>query len=220
VTAQNNFNFFLGLTMVRFAGGKLSVCRDLMWIILFAFAARVAVRLFSGGDFWENGYTFFFALAQNIAAGNGVSIGGGPPTAFRVPLYPMFLATVTFGHQVFVPVLLAQSLIGAGTVLCAALIARELFGNTAAIIAAVLAAIYPYYVVHDTALRTMAGPSIPAHGIGHTQHSESALLRDFRSLRQSAQRSGAEPSQLVANNPSVGWAGWRPSPMFNEAKGT
>src|SRR5262249_26119250 len=44
-------------------------------------------------------------------------------------------------------------LIGAGTVGCAALIARELFGNSAAIIAAVLTAIYPYYVVHDTALQ-------------------------------------------------------------------
>ena len=125
-----------------------------MWIILFAFAARVAVRWYSGGpDFWENGYTFFFALAQNIAAGNGVSFDGDPPTAFRVPLYPMFLAAVTLGHQAFLPVLLAQCLIGAGTVWCAAMIARDLFGNTAAIIAAILTAIYPYYVVHDTALQ-------------------------------------------------------------------
>jgi 4-amino-4-deoxy-L-arabinose transferase-like glycosyltransferase len=128
--------------------------RKLLWIILLAFAARVAVRSYSGGpDFWQNGYTFFFALAQNIAAGNGVSIGSGPPTAFRVPLYPIFLAAVTLGHQAFLPVLLAQSLIGAGTVLCAALIARQLFGSTAAIAAAVLVAIYPYYVVHDTALQ-------------------------------------------------------------------
>src|SRR5262245_42943258 len=132
---------------------KMSVFRDLTWIIFFAFAARVAVRLYTGErDFWENGYTFFFALAQNIAAGNGISIGGSP-TAFRVPFYPVFLAALTFGHQAFVPVLLAQSLIGAGTVLCAALIARELFINTAAVIAAVMVAIYPYYVVHDTALQ-------------------------------------------------------------------
>ena len=65
----------------------------------------------------------------------------------------MFLAALTFGHQVFLSVLFAQCLIGAGTVLCAGLIARELFGNTAAIIAAALTAIYPYYVVHDTALQ-------------------------------------------------------------------
>jgi 4-amino-4-deoxy-L-arabinose transferase-like glycosyltransferase len=134
-------------------GGKLSVCRQVIWIVLFAFVLRVAVRLYAGEqDFWENGYTFFFALAQNIAAGNGVSLGGDP-TAFRVPLYPMFLAAVTLGHHAFLPVIIAQSLIGAGMVLCAALIARMLFGNTAAIIAAVLVAIYPYYVVHDTALQ-------------------------------------------------------------------
>ena len=89
----------------------------LIWIILFAFAVRVAVRWYSGGpDFWENGYTFFFALAQNIAAGDGIALEGGRATAFRVPVYPMFLAAVTFGHQAFLPVLLAQSLIGAGTV--------------------------------------------------------------------------------------------------------
>jgi 4-amino-4-deoxy-L-arabinose transferase-like glycosyltransferase len=130
-----------------------STSRNLMWVILLAFAARVTVRWYSGGpDFWQNGYTFLFELAQNVAAGNGVSIGGYP-TAFRVPLYPIFLTTVTFGHRAFLPVLVAQSLIGAGTVLCAALIARELFGQTAAIIAGLLTAIYPYYVVHDTALQ-------------------------------------------------------------------
>ena len=74
-------------------------------------------------------------------------------TAFRVPLYPAFLAVVTFGHREFLSVLLAQSLIGAATVWCAALIAREMFGNAAAMIAAFLTAIYPYYVVHDTALQ-------------------------------------------------------------------
>jgi len=136
------------------AGGKAPIYGKLMWIIFFAFALRVVVRWLTGeSNFWENGYTFFFALAQNIADGNGFAFEGGPATAFRVPLYPMFLAAVTFGHQAFLPVLLAQSLIGAGTVLCGALIAQELFGSSAAIIAAILAAIYPYYVVHDTALQ-------------------------------------------------------------------
>src|SRR5262245_26397044 len=132
------------------AGGSVSTRRDLIWIVIFAFAVRVAVRWYSGGpDFWQSGYTFFFALAQNIAAGNGISFDGEHPTAIRVPLYPILLAMVSFGHEAFLPVLLAQSLIGAGTVWCAALIARELFGDPAAIIAALLAAIYPYYVVHD-----------------------------------------------------------------------
>ena len=80
--------------------GPVSIYRKLIWIILLAIAVRVAVRGYLGGpDFWENGYTFFFELAKNIAAGNGVSLDGEHLTAFRVPLYPMFLAAVTFGHQ-------------------------------------------------------------------------------------------------------------------------
>jgi 4-amino-4-deoxy-L-arabinose transferase-like glycosyltransferase len=133
---------------------SMPICRKLILILLLAFGARIAVRGYSGGsDFWDNGYTFFFTLAQNIAAGKGLALDGGVATAFRVPLYPMFLAALTFGHQVFLPVLLAQALIGTGTVLCAAMLARELFDNRVAVIAAVLTAIYPYYVVHDTALQ-------------------------------------------------------------------
>jgi 4-amino-4-deoxy-L-arabinose transferase-like glycosyltransferase len=137
---------FEGATTTRSCSGRSSIYDTLIWVILFAFALRIAVRWYTGAsDFWENGYSFFFALAQDIAAGNW--------PVFRVPLYPMFLAAVTFGHQTFLAVLVAQSLIGAGTVWCAAMLAREMFGNTAAIIAAILTAIYPYYVVHDTALQ-------------------------------------------------------------------
>jgi 4-amino-4-deoxy-L-arabinose transferase-like glycosyltransferase len=134
---------------------ELQTYHKLLWTIIFmAFALRVAVRCYSGGeDFWVNGYGFFFELAQSIAAGKGMAFGDDPPTAFRVPLYPAFLAAVTFGQKVFLPIVLAQALIGAGTVWCAALLAREMFGGAAAIIAAAITALYPYYVVHDTALQ-------------------------------------------------------------------
>jgi 4-amino-4-deoxy-L-arabinose transferase-like glycosyltransferase len=118
-----------------------------------AFAVRAVVRWHSGEvDFWTNGYTFFFELARNIAAGDGITLDR-IATAFRVPLYPVILAALTYGHKEFFPILLAQSLIGAATVWCTALIARELFSNAAAIIAALMTAFYPYYVVHDTALQ-------------------------------------------------------------------
>jgi 4-amino-4-deoxy-L-arabinose transferase-like glycosyltransferase len=133
---------------------ELWTYRTLLWIFLLAFAARVAFRCHLGSaDFWVNGYGFFFDLAQNIAAGKGIAFGDGPPTANRVPLYPAFLATMTLGHKVFLPVVLSQSLIGAATVLCAALLAGEMFGGAAAVIAAAIAAVYPYSVVHDTALQ-------------------------------------------------------------------
>jgi hypothetical protein len=126
------------------------------WFTLVAFLLRIIARLHTGAaDFWVNGYTFFFDLAQNIAAGKGIGIEG-VATAFRVPLYPIFLAALTMGHQAFWPILIAQSTIGAGTAFCAALLARQSFHGPsaahAATLAAAITAVYPYYVIHDTAL--------------------------------------------------------------------
>jgi 4-amino-4-deoxy-L-arabinose transferase-like glycosyltransferase len=50
-------------------------------------------------------------------------------------------------------IVIPQALFGAGTVLCAFLIGNELFGERTGITAALLTALYPYYVVHDTALQ-------------------------------------------------------------------
>src|SRR2546426_11629757 len=87
-------------------------------IALSGMLLRLAVRLYSGSaDLWRNGYAFYFELARNIAAGSGLAFDGEPPTAFRVPIYPMFLAAVTLGHKAFLAVVFAQSLIGAATVL-------------------------------------------------------------------------------------------------------
>ena len=125
-----------------------------MAIALLALVLRVAARAYTGSeDFWRNGYAFYFELAQNIAVGTGMSFDGHTPTTFRVPLYPAFLAAVTLGHKVFLPVVFAQSLIGTATVVAAALLTAELFGSTAAITCAAFTAVYPYYVVHDTALQ-------------------------------------------------------------------
>jgi hypothetical protein len=127
------------------------------WLTILAFALRVATRLYSGAaEFWAYGYSFFFDMAQNIAAGRGMRMGNGPLTTFRPPVYPIFLAGITLGHEAFYPIVIAQSLIGAGTVLCAALLARQIFGGSlgtrTATIAAAITAVYPWYVVHDTAL--------------------------------------------------------------------
>jgi hypothetical protein len=126
------------------------------WFTLVAFVLRIIARLHTGAaDFWVNGYTFFFDMAQNIAAGKGIELGGAA-TAFRVPLYPIFLAALTMGQKAFWPILIAQSAIGAGTAFCAALLARQMFHGPwaakAATLAAAITAVYPYYVIHDTAL--------------------------------------------------------------------
>lgn len=137
---------------------RLNLPRAVYWFAALAFALRIVARLLYTGvaDFWIDGYTFFFDLAQSIAYGHGFT-ENGLPTGFRVPLYPILLAGLTLGHQAFWPVTIAQSLIGAGIVICAALLACRLFHGPAAapaaILAAAITAVYPYYVIHDTALQ-------------------------------------------------------------------
>jgi 4-amino-4-deoxy-L-arabinose transferase-like glycosyltransferase len=145
---------------MRFRLRKPALPTAVYWFAELAFDLRIVVRLYSGAaDFWINGYTFFFDIAQSIAAGKGIAIEGVPVT-FRVPLYPIFLAALTMGHQAFWPILIAQSLIGAGTAICAAMLARQMFcgptAGKAATLAAAITAIYPYYVVHDTAMQETA----------------------------------------------------------------
>ncbi len=130
--------------------------RAVYWLALLGFLLRLTVRVTSGAaEFWANGYTFFFAMAQNIARGQGIGIAG-IRTAFRVPLYPILLACWTGGHKAFWPIAIAQSLIGAGTVVCAGLLALQMYrtawGAKAAVLAAAMTALYPYYMIHDTAL--------------------------------------------------------------------
>jgi hypothetical protein len=137
---------------VRALDGTLLI--RLLAIAAAALLLRITMRLVSGeADFWENGYTFLFDLARSVAAGHGLTLDGHTPTVYRVPVYPLFLAAVTRGHQAFYSLVVAHSLVGAGTVLCAGLLTADWFGARPALIAAAFAAIYPYYVVHDTALQ-------------------------------------------------------------------
>ncbi len=103
--------------------------------------------------FFAEGYTLFFTLARQLAGGSGYAFPGAPPTAFRVPLYPLLLAALTGGDPRYAPVLVAQALVSAGTVVLAGLLAREWFGARAGLIAAALCAIYPYHVLHDVTLQ-------------------------------------------------------------------
>ena len=121
-------------------------------------AAALALRLFWGvlrgsERFFAEGYTLFFTLGRQLAAGYGYAFPGQPPTAFRVPLYPLFLAALTGGEPHYAPVLVAQALISTGTVVLAGLLARAWFGARAGLIAAAMCAFYPYYVLHDVTLQ-------------------------------------------------------------------
>lgn len=137
---------------------KLELPGAVYWIAGLAIPLRIVARLFYTGitNFWVDGYVFFFNLAQSIAHGQGIAIDG-TTTGFRTPLYSIFLAGLTLGHQAFWPIIIAQSVIGAGTVVCTALLTAQLFPGRAAAnaptLAAAITALYPYYVFHDTAIQ-------------------------------------------------------------------
>ena len=131
--------------------------RALGLIAGIGFALRLALRWEHGtANYWAEGYGFYFDLARNLAQGRGYQLVAGELTAFRVPGYPLFLLAVTGGGWHPWAIVTAQALIGALTVVATGLIARDVFGRGAGLIAAVTCALYPYYLWHDTALQETA----------------------------------------------------------------
>ena len=129
--------------------------REIILICTAAFVLRLAYRLITGSDvFWSNGYHFFYTVAQNLVAGHGLGLDQmSAPTVRVPPAYPLLLVPLVLHHGNYLYVVLPQAIISTGTVLCAYLIGRELFGERAGLIGAALTTVYPYYVVHDTALQ-------------------------------------------------------------------
>ena len=145
---------------VRVAAARLGQWRfgRALWLIAGAtFALRLVVRWQHGtANYWAEGYGFFFDIARNLAQGRGYELVAGKLTAFRVPGYPLFLLAITGGEWHPWAIVMAQALIGALTVVATGLIGRALFGRGAGLIAAAGCAVYPYYLIHDTALQETA----------------------------------------------------------------
>ncbi|MDO8876384.1 MAG: glycosyltransferase family 39 protein [Pseudolabrys sp.] len=123
-------------------------------ILVAAFAARIGARLYFGeAYFWTNSYFYLYELAQGVARGAGFCQAAG---CERPPLYLSFLALTTLAGKSYLPIVIPQALMGAGTALLAFLIGRRLFTPASGLLAAAGAAFYPYYVMHDTALQDTA----------------------------------------------------------------
>ncbi|SRR6266436_850365 len=124
-------------------------------IIVIAFLARALVRFAYGEEyFWKNSYSLFYDLAQSVAAGGGLCYEWfGTKCAHRPPVYPVFLVLTMVNGKSYVTIVILQSIIGAGTSLCAYLIGKKLFDRKTGLLAALGVAVYPYFVMHDTALQ-------------------------------------------------------------------
>lgn len=137
---------------VRSAKQRMRIRGCLFVLLPMAFLVRVAVRMaFGEKDFWINGYTNYYELAQNVLAGKGFCFG--TTCAEWPPLYLVFLTLTALGGKHYLLVVVPQALMGAGTALLAYLIGREIYTPVTGVIACGITAFYPYYVMHDTAIQ-------------------------------------------------------------------
>jgi 4-amino-4-deoxy-L-arabinose transferase-like glycosyltransferase len=103
---------------------------------------------------------YFHALAQMVRHGRGWNdpylygfMIGLHPTATHPPLYPLLLAGSSFvGFESVLAHRLFSCLIGTATIPLVALVARRYGGGHAGVIAAAIAAVYPYLWANDTNL--------------------------------------------------------------------
>ena len=152
-------------TLVAESPGQEAPTRDrsrFWWLLaaiaLLAFALRLWVMLTLARRNPTGGDPFYYHVQANLLADNkGFSepftftqTGRLIPTAFHPPLFSMLLAVSSFfgGTSYFAHKLMA-SLAGTGTVVVVGLVARQVAGNRAGLIAAGLAAVYPNLWVVD-----------------------------------------------------------------------
>ncbi len=211
---------------MRVAAARLEHARfgpGLAVIAGVALILRLVLRWQHGtANYWAEGYGFFYDIARNMAQGRGYELVAGELTAFRVPGYPLFLLAVTGGNWHPWRIVCAQALIGALTVAATGLIARDLFGRSAGLIAAAACAVYPYYVWHDTALQETALVTCL------TAWATLVLLRlAQRGAISLALLAGAVLAAAVLTRETVLpfalcaalWAGWRVAALRGRARG-
>jgi hypothetical protein len=135
--------------------------RWLAGICVVAFLARSRMVMATRHLLLSNDPMDYDRLGRLLADGRGFGASilspSGGPTAFRPPLYPLFLGAVykvTGGSMLAAR--LVQALLGAVAVLLVWLIARRLFDRRAALVAAGVAAVYPPLIVTSAALMSEA----------------------------------------------------------------
>jgi len=139
--------------MMDGASSKVPHQRLILAVLLAAaFIARFGVRVAFGEDyFWQDSYAIYYDLAENVISGKGFCFE--TTCAWLPPLYPLFLTLSVLAGKNYLLVVVPQALMGSGTALCAFLMGRHIFNASTGILACGITAIYPYYVMHDTALQ-------------------------------------------------------------------
>ena len=123
--------------------------------VALAFVLRAAMAFLGPPHFWV--YTDYFEMAKNVVHGVGYCLGDdGTLCAYFPPVYPTIVAAGALTSHPVPVIVLISALLGAGTVLLTYLIGERLFGTAVGLLASGYAAVYPYYVWHDTVLQENA----------------------------------------------------------------
>lgn len=144
-------------------GDRRRFLRRLGAVALAAFLLRILfVAWFSGAVGFTGGdQANYLLLARNLARGHGLSDPGA--TAWRMPLYPLLLAPLVRLEQVLGVASMrslvgtAQAVIGTGTVLATAMLARTVLppgvrSRRVALVAATIVAIWPPFILMSAAV--------------------------------------------------------------------
>jgi 4-amino-4-deoxy-L-arabinose transferase-like glycosyltransferase len=153
-----------GINAVRNIFCNIRTCvtlrRLLFGVILLSFMARLFVVAYPGRELatpWSGGSDMpaYVALAHSVVEGRGLSYSG-MPSAFRPPLYPLFLALNLrlFGNSFPVAVRALQFLAGILTALVCWLAARNLWSEESALVALAAAIALPTLIFFTGELLT------------------------------------------------------------------
>jgi 4-amino-4-deoxy-L-arabinose transferase-like glycosyltransferase len=130
------------------------VTQSVVLLCVLAFVLRLGTILISPGHFWA--YTVYYDMAKVVASGGGYCLTPGAMCAYFPPVYPTILAACILTGHPMAAIMVTGSLTGAGTVWLTFLTGRRLFGETAGLLAAAYAAVYPYFVWHDAVVQETA----------------------------------------------------------------
>ena len=136
-----------------------------MALVALAFVTRLAYSLSLPPEIvvtFEADPITYDQIARNVAAGRGFSgasfyypPGSDVPTAFWDALYPLFLAgTYTVAGHSITTVRIVQALLGAVAVWLTYWLGNRLGGRRAAMVAASISAVYPFFVYYSAQLLT------------------------------------------------------------------
>lgn len=136
---------------------RIPTRRLLLVIVALACALNVAYALTRGPErFLADGYTLHLGIAQSVLDGRGICLDSGDGCALRTPVYSVVVAFFLALGWLYPGLSLFQAVVGALVPVVVYSIAVRLVDRRAALLAAFMAAVNPYTVVHSTALQDTA----------------------------------------------------------------